>query len=231
MAPNPWGAIQRRRIAAALTLSGLAVLAPVVGHVLSRAPQASGLHRESQTQRVLPLPNARRLDLETRVNPPFTRPRPAATTWSQLPRPVRLRIPAIGVSAPIISLGLEDDGAAETPDSAADAGWFAPGPEPGEQGSALIIGHVDSYRGPGVFYHLPALRRGDRITVVLRDRRRVPFVVTGFKEAPKAGFPTKLVFRHTKRPTLRLVTCGGAFDRSTQHYVDNFIVFAHLAQV
>jgi len=149
--------------------------------------------------------------------------------WTQLPRPVHLRIAAIGVSAPIIPLGLNDDGTVETPDSTTETGWFAPGPEPGEKGAAVVIGHVDSYRGPGVFYHLRALRRDDRITVVLGDRRRVRFIVTGSKEAPKARFPTQLVFKRTKRPTLRLVTCGGRFDPTTHHYVDNYIVFAHLA--
>jgi sortase (surface protein transpeptidase) len=146
----------------------------------------------------------------------------------QRPRPVRLLIPAIGVDAPVIRLDRNPDGSAQTPDTATDAGWFAPGPEPGERGAALIVGHVDSYRGPGVFFHLRALRRGDRITVVVRDSGRLRFVVTGTKEASKTRFPTELVFRRTARPTLRLVTCGGSFDRSTGHYVDNYIVFAHL---
>ena len=146
-----------------------------------------------------------------------------------MPAPVRLAIPAIGVSAPIIPLRLNEDGTTQTPDNVTDTGWFAPGPEPGEQGAALIIGHVDSYRGPGVFYHLRALQRGDLITVVSRDRRRLRFVVTGSEQAPKNHFPTRLVFARTKRPALRLVTCGGSFDRSTGHYVDNYIVFAHLA--
>ena len=97
-----------------------------------------------------------------------------------------------------------------------------------DDGHQVVIGHVDSTSGPGVFFHLRALRRGDRITVVLRDRRRVRFVVTGSQEAPKLRFPTQAVFRRTERPTLRLVTCGGRFDRSTHHYVDNYIVFAHL---
>jgi hypothetical protein len=92
----------------------------------------------------------------------------------------------------------------------------------------VIIGHVDSSRGPGVFYHLRALRRGDRITVILRNHRRVRFLVTGVRQAPKSRFPTAMVFARTKNPTLRLVTCGGLFDRSTHHYLDNYIVFARL---
>jgi sortase (surface protein transpeptidase) len=145
-----------------------------------------------------------------------------------MPAPVRVTIPAIGVSAPVIPLGLNGDGTARTPDTPIATGWFAPGPEPGEKGAAVIIGHVDSYKGPGVFYHLRALRRGDRITITLRNHRRVRFIVTGSRQAPKSRFPTAMVFARTKSPTLRLVTCGGLFDRSTRHYLDNYIVFARL---
>jgi sortase (surface protein transpeptidase) len=229
--PNPRWATQRRRFAAALALLGLAFLVPAVGPKLFRPAEDASLDTRSQSERVLPVPAPRRIN-ETRANPrPARRPEPTRRAWTQLPRPVRLGIPAIGVSAPIIPLGLNSDGTTETPESTSDTGWFAPGPEPGEKGAAVVIGHVDSYRGPGVFYHLRALRPGDRISVVLGDRRRLRFVVTGAKEAPKARFPTELVFRRTKRPTLRLVTCGGRFDRATHHYVDNYIVFAHLAQV
>ncbi len=231
MPPNPRCAIQRRRFAAALVLLGLAFLVPAVGQKLFRQAEDAQLDTRSQSERVLPVPAPQRIS-ETRMNlRSARRPQPMRRVWTQLPRPVRLGIPAIGVSAPIIPLGVNSDGTTQTPDSSTDTGWFAPGPEPGERGAAVVIGHVDSYRGPGVFYHLRALRRGDRITVVLRDRRRVQFVVTGSKDAPKATFPTQLVFRRTERPTLRLVTCGGLFDRSTHHYVDNYIVFAHLAQV
>jgi sortase (surface protein transpeptidase) len=224
-------AIQRRRFAAALVLLGLAILVLALGPKLFRPTGDAKLDTRSQSERVLPVPAPRRI-VETRVDPRSARrPQPVRRVWTQLPRPVRLGIPAIGVSAPIIPLGLNSDDTTQTPESSTDTGWFAPGPEPGEKGAAVVIGHVDSHRGPGVFYHLRALRRGDRITVVLRDRRRVQFVVTGSKEAPKASFPTQLVFRRTKRPTLRLVTCGGLFDESTHHYVDNYIVFAHLAQV
>ena len=145
-----------------------------------------------------------------------------------MPAPVRVSIPAIGVSAPVTSLGLNSDGTAQTPDTPSSTGWFAPGPEPGERGAAVIIGHVDSSRGPGVFYHLRALRRGDRITIIMRNHRRVRFLVTGARQAPKSRFPTAMVFARTKNPTLRLVTCGGLFDRSSRHYLDNYIVFARL---
>jgi LPXTG-site transpeptidase (sortase) family protein len=142
--------------------------------------------------------------------------------------PTRIVIPAIGVSSPMIRLGLNPDGTAEVPKSYSVAGWFAPGPEPGEQGAAVVFGHVDSRRGPGVFYRLPALRRGDQIRIMLKTRKTLRFVVTGTMDVRKKQFPTNLVYAQTPEPTLRLVTCGGRFDRTTGHYVDNHIVFARL---
>jgi LPXTG-site transpeptidase (sortase) family protein len=152
--------------------------------------------------------------------------KPAHRVWKQMPRPVRVSIPAIGVTAPVISLGLNRDGTAQTPSNTTQVGWFAPGPEPGEQGAAVMIGHVDSYRGPGVFYRLPALTKGDKITVTVHGGRKVQFVVTSSRKVLKVKFPTALVFARTKYPALRLVTCGGRFNPRTGHYLDNTIVFA-----
>jgi sortase (surface protein transpeptidase) len=146
-----------------------------------------------------------------------------------MPRPVRILIPAIGVSAPVIPLYLNRDRTLQVPDNFSQTGWFVGGPEPGENGAAVIVGHVDSKSGPAVFYRLRALRRGDRITVVLKNKSTVRFVVQSRIEVPKRHFPTKLVYGRTKGPTLRLITCDGAFDRSTGHYVDNAVVFATLA--
>jgi sortase (surface protein transpeptidase) len=150
-------------------------------------------------------------------------PRPAPR---QLPNPAQIEIPAIGVAARIVPLGLNPDGTLKVPKRPADTGWFVDGPEPGEQGSAVIAGHVDSRTGPAVFYRLRALRAGDRIRVVLRTGRQVSFVVRGGRQYSKQQFPVKLVYGTTKQPTLRLITCDGRFDRSTRHYVDNYVVFA-----
>jgi LPXTG-site transpeptidase (sortase) family protein len=228
--PNPWTKSQRRRIAAALVLIGFAFLTPTLGDLLQPRSGDAQLDTRSQLERVLPVPDARSVGAKKPPRGRSANKRPLQRKWLQMPSPARLTIPAIGVSAPVISLGVNRDGTMETPDTVTDTGWFAPGPEPGEKGAAVITGHVDSYSGPGVFYHLRALRRGDRISVVLHDRRRVQFVVTGSKQISKDSFPTRLVFRRTQRPTLRLVTCGGLFDRSTGHYVDNYIVFARLPE-
>jgi sortase (surface protein transpeptidase) len=152
-----------------------------------------------------------------------------AASRKQMPVPVRLVVPAIGVNAPLIPLGRNRDGTAQVPKSFSVAGWFRPGPEPGERGAAVVLGHVDSKSGPGVFYHLKALRRGDRIRIRLVTGKTIQFVVTGAKEASKSHFPTRLVYAHTSVPTVRLVTCGGGFNAATGHYLDNYIVFARLA--
>jgi hypothetical protein len=221
--PTPSTRPQRRRpVAAALGLIGLALVAAACAAAVARPSQGAQLDVRSQLKRVLP---------ETRVTvakirPP--KPQPARRVWKQQPQPIRLLMPAIGVSARMIPLGLNHDGTMQTPSNVTDTGWFAPGPEPGEKGAAVLAGHVDSHNGPGVFYHLRALHRGDRITVVVHGGRRLQFVVTGSRQVLKVSFPTKLVFAKTTRPTLRLVTCGGRFNRSTGHYLDNYIVFARL---
>ena len=225
---------------AALTLSGICFITAAVVR-LAEPSGAGQLDRSDQMRRVLPLPtpnpvaDAALLRVSTSVPTPAVAaaepPKPvrkAKTVWKQMPPPVRLQIPAIGVSAPVIKLRRNADGTAEVPRTFSDAGWFEPGPEPGEKGAAIMLGHVDSHSGPGVFYRLRALRRGDRVNVLLRNGKRLRFVVTGSMEAPKNNFPTKLVYRKTPGSTLRLITCGGAFNRSTGHYVDNYIVFAWL---
>ena len=145
--------------------------------------------------------------------------------------PARISIPAIGVSAAVIPLHLNRDHTLQVPSNFAQTGWFVGGPEPGETGAAVVAGHVDSRSGPAVFYRLRALLPGDRVRLTLRDRTVVRFEVTGTKAVPKKRFPARLVYRRTARPTLRLITCDGAFDSSTGHYVDNYIVFAKLLSI
>jgi hypothetical protein len=141
-------------------------------------------------------------------------------------RPRRIRVPAIGVSAKVIPLGLKKDGTIQTPKAWGEAGWYEPGPEPGERGPAVVVGHVDSKSGPAVFYRLRALRRGDVISIDRRDGTVVRFSVQRLERWPKSDFPTRRVYGPTVGAALRLVTCGGAFNFSTGHYVDNTIVYA-----
>jgi hypothetical protein len=140
-------------------------------------------------------------------------------------RPVSLAIAAAGVDARVVPVGLRADRTMEVP--AADlAGWYEPGPRPGEAGPAVIVGHVDSRRGPAVFFRLGELRRGDRIVVGLQGGGARSFLVERVERRPKTALPTRRIWSRTRRPVLRLITCGGGFDRSTGHYRDNVIVYA-----
>ncbi len=140
--------------------------------------------------------------------------------------PRRIQIAAIGVSARVIRLGLNKDGTIQTPNSWVEAGWYEHGPAPGERGPAVVVGHVDSKSGPAVFYRVRALRRWDVIRIVRRDGTVVRFRVQRVERWPKSNFPTRRVYGPTRGAALRLVTCGGSFNSSTGHYIDNTIVYA-----
>jgi sortase (surface protein transpeptidase) len=144
--------------------------------------------------------------------------------------PVTIEIPAIGVNAPIMALGLNTDGTVQVPplDDHNLAGWYDGSVTPGQDGSAVILGHVDNYAGPSVFYDIKNLVQGDVIDVVRADGAVAAFTVDGVQAVPKATFPTAAVYGNVPYPALRLVTCGGPFDSSTGHYVDNIVVYAHL---
>lgn len=144
-------------------------------------------------------------------------------------RPVSITIPAISVSSRLERLGRTDDGAIEVPDGWQQAGWYVHGPKPGQAGPAVILGHVDSTRGPAVFYRLRELRAGDEVRIARTDGGVVTFVVTRIERHAKARFPTDEVYLPTLQPALRLVTCGGPFDAVSGHYRDNLVVSATLA--
>ena len=150
-----------------------------------------------------------------------------------LPRsaPTAISIPRIGVQAEIMPLGTNPDGTVQVPplDQALLAGWYEPGPSPGEVGNAVIVGHVDSAAiGPAVFFSLGALQPGDTITVARADGRPASFQVDSVVSHPKDAFPTEQVYGPNDRPGLRVITCGGQFDEVTGDYPDNVIVFASL---
>lgn len=148
---------------------------------------------------------------------------------AQVADPIRVRVPAIGVDAAMMPLELRDDGRIEVPTEFDQAGWWVDGPEPGETGPAVILGHVDSRDGPAVFFDLSRLEAGDLIHVDRRDGTTVTYVVQRTEQHPKNAFPTEAVYGPTPDPVLRLVTCGGTFDRERRSYYDNIVVFAELA--
>jgi sortase (surface protein transpeptidase) len=161
----------------------------------------------------------------TTTDPPTS----AAALAHRSAPPARIGIPAIGVSAAVVRLGLKPDGTLEVPSDFDDTGWYTGGPAPGETGPAVIAGHIDSQRGPAVFYRLRELRPGDEITVGRADGSSVRFTVDGIAQYPKRAFPTEAVFGPSPDPILRLITCGGSFDRSRRSYRDNVVVTARLA--
>ena len=144
--------------------------------------------------------------------------------------PERIEIPDLGVSSPLVRLGLAPDGTMQVPEGDAydRPGWFTEGPEPGQLGPAVIAGHVDSRTGPSVFYRLRDLGRGDKVLVRRSDGRTLRFEVESSKQYPKAELPTEDVFGPVPWPALRLITCGGAFDRKARSYTDNIVVTTRL---
>ena len=204
-----------RRPAAALALAaGLAVIAGgTAGLLLTRhstlamRPVAAGLS-------ALPAPTG------PIVAPPQSAvPKPVAA-------PVSLIIPLIGVQTQLITLGLTSAGELQVPSSTSVAGWYTGSPRPGAIGSSIIVGHIDSLAGPGVFYRLSELTVGDKVYVRRTDGTLVEFRVTSVQTYLKDRFPTLHVYGPVPDPELRLITCGGAFDAATGHYLSNVVVYA-----
>ena len=153
--------------------------------------------------------------------PPQAQPAPVAS-------PVSLTIPLIGVQTQLMTLGLAAGGALQVPplSSASVAGWYTGSPRPGAVGSAIIVGHIDSMNGPGVFFRLSELRRGDNVYVKRADGSTAEFRVASVQRYLKDHFPTATVYGPTPDAELRLITCGGAFDSATGHYLSNIVVYA-----
>ena len=203
-----------RRPAALLTLAAglIVIVGGTVGLLLTRhstppmRPVAAGVD-------ALPAPTG------PIVAPPQSSPKPVAA-------PVSLRIPLIGVQTNLITLGLTSDGSLQVPSSVSVAGWYTGSPRPGAVGSAIIVGHIDSKSSRGVFYRLRELTTGDKIYVKRADGTMAEFSVTSVQTYPKDQFPTQDVYGATPDAELRLITCGGAFDSATHHYLSNIVVYA-----
>lgn len=161
--------------------------------------------------------------------PPVAAPSTTALGQEQREGELRLTVPALGVDADALSLRTSQNGSLEVPSTARDVGWYADGALPGDVGPAVFAGHVDLDGRAGVFSRLTTLRTGDRVEIVRPDGRPVSFVVTRVEQHAKDAFPTDAVYAPTEGPELRLVTCGGSFDRARGSYRDNVVVFAALA--
>jgi hypothetical protein len=145
--------------------------------------------------------------------------------------PVSVAIPTIGVKSKLLHLGRNNDGTMAVPNlitSAAEAAWYKYSVTPGQIGTAVIEGHVDSYQGPAVFFRLGALRPGNRINVTLADGITAVFRVTAVREYAKDKYPANTVYAPVNYAALRLITCGGGFNAVTGHYLNSVVVFASL---
>lgn len=233
------GILAAAAVAAAMAIIGVVVL--VIGFRGDQGP--SGPPREESLTATAPTPTTARAPATASTpsgNPSASKPDASPGRAGQggaadfgpvltASDPVGLDIPAIGVrSKDLVGLGLAKDGSIEVPSDYAQPGWYTLGPTPGEFGPAVISGHVDSKKGPAVFYRLGSLKTGQTIKVSRKDGSVATFSIDMVARYAKDDFPTSLVYGATQRAEIRLVTCGGAFDEATGSYVDNIVAFGHL---
>jgi LPXTG-site transpeptidase (sortase) family protein len=155
------------------------------------------------------------------------------TEGKHLPRsrPVRLLIPKISVDAPFTDLAIGSTGQLQPPPAGNTnlVGWYANGASPGEAGTSIIAGHVDTTTSPAVFASLSELKKGDSFQVLRADGRKASFRIDSVETFDKDNFPSKRVYGDTPRARVRLITCAGDYDRKVRDYTANLVVFAHLA--
>ncbi|MDW4897294.1 class F sortase [Streptomyces californicus] len=201
--------------------------APGDGKVSQQAPPGQGAHAS-------PSLAARPGSPDGRTGKPVAKPTRSAPPPAPLPRSpaTKLSIPALSLEAPVVALPLDPAGHPGTPpiDKPKLVGWHGDGPAPGEKGTALAIGHRDTLTGPAVFLNISMLRPGNTVRVTRADRRTAVFTVDAVRTYQKKSFPDKEVYGERGRPELRLITCGGRFDKKAG-YAANVVVFAHLTGV
>ena len=203
-----------RRPAAIAFAAGLVVIVGgTAGLLLTRHPTPA-MRPVAAGVAALPAPTA-----------PIVAP-PQSAGPAPVASPVSLTIPLIGVKTNLITLGLAQGGGMQVPSSTTVAGWYTGSPRPGSIGSSIIVGHIDSVSRPGVFFRLSELRSGDDVFVKRADGTTAEFRVTAIQTYLKDHFPTQTVYGPTPDAQLRLITCGGAFDPATHHYLSNIVVYA-----
>jgi hypothetical protein len=200
---SPWGAL------ALVMLTGIALMKNGVDVALGPPQPASAA-------------SLSRPDGETFA--PVTTPKSLAHATA-----ARIRVPAVGIDAPLMNVGLDSDGwiAAPPPEDPNLAGWYQNGISPGERGTAVIVGHVDNRTGPAVFYGLGSVQRGNRVEVPRLDGSTAVFEVYGVEVYSKADFPGAKVYGDTGHAELRVITCGGVYSQA-DGYDANVVVFARM---
>ena len=206
--------MRARRPAAIVFAAGLVIIVAGTAGLLLTRHSTPALRPVAAGVAALPAPTG-----------PIAAP-PQSAQSALVPRPVSLTIPLIGVKTQLITLVLAADGALQVPSSTSVAGWYTGSPRPGAVGSAIIVGHIDTESAPAVFDRLDELRRGDDVYVKRADGTTAEFRVTSVRTYLKDHFPTQTVYGPTPDAELRLITCGGAFDPATHHYLSNIVVYA-----
>lgn len=145
--------------------------------------------------------------------------------------PERISIKSIAVDAPFTPLSIGSSGQLEAPpaDDANLVGWFKNGATPGERGTSVVAGHVDTKTGPAVFLLLSTLKAGNTVDITREDGAVATFKIDSVETFSKADFPSKRVYADNGTAQLRLITCGGVYDKAKKDYEDNVVAFAHLA--
>jgi sortase (surface protein transpeptidase) len=203
-----------------------AAVAVLIGGILLAGAGVTGLALASQTGRpAVPVGKPALVPVPIGRQAPVPQPTP-----QKVARPVSLTIPSIGVRTGLVHLGLTSSGALQVPSSTSVAGWYTGSARPGATGAAVIVGHIDSKSQAGIFFRLRLLHAGSRVYVRRADGTLAVFAVTSVRSYPKSRFPTLAVYGPVPDAELRLITCGGAFDSATGHYLSNVIVYATLTQ-
>ncbi|MEU4669622.1 class F sortase [Amycolatopsis sp. NPDC023774] len=146
-------------------------------------------------------------------------------------RPTSVSIPKIGAKSSLVSVAVNLEGKISVPSvkTPMQAAWYRLSPVPGEVGPAVVLGHVDGDKKPGIFYKLKDLVPGDEVDIDRSDGKKLKFTVDHLTQVPKDQFPQDAVYSNSTKPELRLITCGGVFDHAEHSYEDNIVVYANLA--
>ena len=217
----------RRPVAALAVAAGLVVIAGATTGLLLTRHSTPAMRPAAVGVGAVPAPTGPIVGAFPSPTGPIVAVSPSAAP-KPVAAPVSLTIPLIGVQTNLMTLGLGRGGTLQVPplSMASVAGWYTGSPRPGSIGSSIIVGHVDTTKGPAVFDRLDTLTHGDKIYVKRADGTLVEFQVTSVQTYPKDHFPTEAVYGPVPDPELRLITCGGAWDPATHHYVLNIVVYA-----
>lgn len=231
-----FGVLPRRRVTRAFLAMGAVLLVLAVGILLGHSfrptnPKSPAASADAQAGNLVGG------SLAQPDSAPSLTPRKVGTSAAILPLAPRdanpapataIHIPRLKVSRSMVKLHVLGDRSLSVPKSFADVGWWSEGPRPAAAGAVIVGGHVSSKSGPGVFFRLKDMRKGDLVTVDRADGTTAVFQVRGMASYPRENYPDRIVYRTSGKPSIHLITCDGAFNTAIGHHEDNLVVFADL---